>query len=881
MKPEAGDLNVVFALGKRDLRRYFSNPTGYVFITLFILLSAAAAFWRPRFFLNSLANLDQLNEVFPWLLVFFLPALAMGLWSEERKQGTDELLLTLPAPEIRIILGKYLAAAGIYSVSVAVSISHAIVLAWLGHPDPGLLAANYFGFWLTGVALLPAAMLASVLTSNATIAFIFGALLCALPVGIGEAGRGFEPLSVIPYFGDFTRGVVSLSGLLYFAGLALFFLYLCTLALRRRHWRMRSGELPMSAHSALRAVSLLLMAGSLVALAGRTHARLDLTAGKLYSLSPQTRSLLGAVPADRPVIVQAFVSSDMPEQLVQTRENLLGILREIEAQGGAKTTVTIEDTEPYSEQARLARERYNIVPQTISDTSSGQALRDVYLGVAVTSGADEQVIPFFDPGLSPEYELARAIRVVTRSKRKRIGIVDIDVKILGGTDSKNNAQRAPWALVDELRKEYDVVEVTPNDAPQAQVDALLVVQPSRMTQSDLEVAMDPIRRGIPTLLLLDPLPMLDLQLAPGADLANQIDPYHKARTDSKLVYGDIRMALESVGLNWVPALIAWDAYNPHPDMADVPRETVFVGTGNGNPSAFNRSDPATAGLQEVLLLYPGFLGPSNYPGFSFEPLLQTGKVSGRESFFDLVIPTRAGLAIKAAPARETDQTQYTLAARIRSQKPIIDKPGTRPVDIIAIADLDFISDNFFEIREESPGASFDNVPFFLNAIDELAGDDSFIALRSRRGRHRTLERLESQTRSFADRRAHEEQQAEKDARAAIDDARSRLAKQADAVNARTDLDAVAKQIMLQNLQENENRQLRVLQTKITEAKDAKVQASRENMEIQVQNIRARIRLLAVLLPPLPVLLMGVAIFIRRQRREREGERALRRLREAA
>ena len=197
-----------------------------------------------------------------------------------------------------------------------------------------------------------------------------------------------------------------------------------------------------------------------------------------------------------------------------------------------------------------------------------------------------------------------------------------------------------------------------------------------------------------------------------------------------------------------------------------------------------------------------------------------------------------------------------------------------------VADLDFISEQFFQIREQAPGGlNFDNITFFLNAMDTLLEEDAFIDLRSRRARHRTLERVEAQTAEFIEQRTAEEQQAETDAEAALTEAQQRLNDRVAELQARTDIDAQTKQIMVRNLEEVENRRLEVLSTNINTEKDTRVQASRETMESQIRRIHTTIKTFAILLPPVPVVALGVVIFMRRRRREREGAVAARRLRE--
>ncbi|MDA1092515.1 MAG: Gldg family protein [Acidobacteria bacterium] len=894
---------IVRALAKRDLRLYFSSATGYVFITLFIFLSAAAAFWQDRFFLDNLANLDQLNGVFPFILLLFIPALTMSVWSEERRLGTAELLFTLPATDLELVLGKYAATLGIYTASLVLSLSHVLVLFFLGNPDLGLMFGNYFGFWLVGAALIPLGMLASLLTVNSTVAFILGTLFCGAIIFVDsvlgslsvEAGRAVEALSVFAPFWDFAKGVLTLSGLISFVSVAGFFLYLNTLVASSRHWPREADGLPMWSHHAVRAVALAVALIAANAVVGRATMRVDVTGERLSSVSAETRRLLAELPDDRPVFIQAFLSPNVPEPFVQARSNLIGILEEVDALAGAKVEVLIEDTEPFTEAAVNAREKFGIRPRAMRDVAAGRAeINEVFLGVAFTSGAAQQVIPFFDRGLPTEYEIMRTIRVVSGTERKRVGIVDTMVKIFGGQNLTSEQQMPRWSVVNELQKQYEVVEVNAEFPIPDDIDALVVALPSSMQTDQMTNVAGYLRTGKPAMILVDPLPAVDPTLAPAEWVGDGNPMTYPPGQPRPGPRGNVRRWMADLGVDWEPTRIVWDSYKPHPDLSYMPSEVVFLGAGNENPETFNPNVDIVKDLQELVFLYPGFLRPGDDPEVEFEPLLHTGVVSGSSGYFTLVQQSYFGPQINPSPVREQDDETYVLAARIRkggdapaesAESDPLDAasdspwPTDGPVNAVVIADLDFVSEQFFQIRETAPAnLNFDNITFFLNAMDALVEDDSFIALRSRRARHRTLQRVEAQTAEFVEQRTLDEQQAESDAEQALTEAQDRLNERVAEVQTRDDIDAQAKQIMARNLEEVENRRLQVLSANIQTEKETQIRASLERMETQIRGIQSRIKTFAILLPPVPVILFGAMIFVRRQRREREGAAAARRLR---
>ncbi|HKD35314.1 MAG TPA: Gldg family protein, partial [Pirellulales bacterium] len=465
---------VISAIFRRNLLSYFSNPTGYVFICLFVVLSSAFAFWPYEFFNANLANLDQLNHYLPYILLIFVPAITMGIWADERRQGTDELLLTLPATDLDVVLGKYLAAVGVFTVSLAFSgMCNLGILHWLGSPELPLFLANYFGYWLVGLAMLATGMVASFFTSNLTVSFILGVVFNAPLVaadwadaftGSADWALAIKHWGIAEQFRDFGTGVISLASTVYFVMLVVVMLYLCMVLIGRRHWLGGRDGHSLFGHYMARAVGLVVIAAALNMIVGAFDMRYDVTAERINSLSPDTVQLVRNLKTKRPIMIEAYVSPSVPENYVQTRLNLLTALHEFQTLGHGQIQVRVINTEPTTEDATRAEQQFGIKPQSIFGRSRG-AMKDeqIFLGCAITCGLEKVVVPFFDRGTPIEYELIRSISTVSQEKRKRLGVVQTDAQLFGGFDFSSMGMggmpqsREKQPIIDELEKQYEVV----------------------------------------------------------------------------------------------------------------------------------------------------------------------------------------------------------------------------------------------------------------------------------------------------------------------------------------------------------------------------------------------------------------------------------------
>ena len=910
--------HVLDAVFKRNFVAYFSNPTGYVFICVFVLLGSLAAFWPPEFFNSNLANLDQLNRYLPYILLVFVPAITMSVWAEERRQGTDELLLTIPASDWEVVFGKYLAAVGIYTVALMFScICNLVILLRWGTPDAGLFLSNYLGYWFVGVSMIAIGVVASFLTNNLTVAFILGLALNAPLVVADQAGAVMAPRlaervrswSLAEQFIDFGRGIVSLSGIAYFIGIVAVCLYIAMVLIGRRHWTSRRDGARMGVHFIVRTLGLAAATLGAVLLFRAVDVRADLSEEGISSLSSDTRRLLRELETIRPIDIKAYVSSTVPEDYTQTRLNLLNMLRQFQQLGRGKINVEVIATDPKTEAASLANQQFGIEPVSVLSRVRG-TYRDesIFLGCAFTSGLEKVVVPFFDKGTPVEYELIRSICTAAQQKRKRLGVLTTDADLFGGFDMTTGQQRPRQPVLEELEKQYDVVQVDASAPIADGYDALLAVQPSSLGPEQMNNFVAAVRAGLPVAVFEDPLPVL-MQGVPGTAQPRRGPGGPMAMfQQQQQPKGDIGQLWQTLGIKLMarggrpimgqtgsdPLVVCQD-YNPHPKL-ELPDEFVFIDAdlaadAAGKQPGFNQKQAITAGLQEVLFPFPGAVVKDEKADVAWTPLVQTGLRTGTIEV-EQVMGNRGDMRQLQIFEKQAKQAMV-LAVMIERQPqseaaPEDGKPGEggaaqRPIRAVVVADIDLMDGRIFGLRnrpDEVFGLNFDNVTFVLNILDSLAGDDRFLEIRKRKPKHRTLERIEDTVAAAREKADAERQkfigefdEAERGANDSMQTEVGEFEKKIKEMEAAGDADPQAAMQAVQQLASRQRLAQRRLDTKIEQMKrkrDAEVESVERQLEAKIRKEQDRQKWLAVLLPPIPPLVVAFFVYFRRRAQEREG-----------
>jgi ABC-2 type transport system permease protein len=252
----------IFYIFKKELRSYFYSPIAYVVLFIFLVItgyffSAIVTFYsmisfqamqQPAVAANLNITEGVVNPLFSNMAVIILlmmPILTMRLFSEEKRLGTFELLMTYPIRDIEVVLGKFLACVTVFATMLALSLVYPVLIAWVGRPDIKPFISAYIGVFLMGSAFISLGILISTLTENQIIAAVasFGVLLIFWVIGFSAEnasptlGSILRHLSIIEHFQNFAKGLIDTKDLIYYLNFTLFFLFLTLRSLESNRWR--------------------------------------------------------------------------------------------------------------------------------------------------------------------------------------------------------------------------------------------------------------------------------------------------------------------------------------------------------------------------------------------------------------------------------------------------------------------------------------------------------------------------------------------------------------------------------------------------------------------------------------------------------------------
>ena len=232
-------MNGLISIYKRELTSYFVTPVAYVFIVIFLFMTGVFTFYLGAFYESNQADLEPFFRFHPWLYLFLIPAISMRLWSDERKSGSIELLMTLPVSITDAVVAKYLAAWTFTAIALILTFPMWITVNYLGEPDNAVILASYIGSLIKAGGFLAIGSCISALTKSQVISFVISVVICFMFILSGfpmvlDLFESWAPQAVIDAIASFSflthftsikKGVIDMRDVIYFSALITFWLY--------------------------------------------------------------------------------------------------------------------------------------------------------------------------------------------------------------------------------------------------------------------------------------------------------------------------------------------------------------------------------------------------------------------------------------------------------------------------------------------------------------------------------------------------------------------------------------------------------------------------------------------------------------------------------
>ncbi len=483
--------------------------------------------------------------------------------------------------------------------------------------------------------------------------------------------------------------------------------------------------------------------------------RIDLTEEKMYTLSEGTKAILKKL--DTPVQIRFYVTQgkDMPVQLRTYAQRVEDLLNEYRKYGGNKIQVKKLDPQPDSD-AEDSANLDGVDGQTVGGPFSGEK---IYLGLSVSMLDSKVALPFLDPGRERllEYDVSRAIANVMNTEKAVIGVMS-GLSMFGQPMNpmmmmQGGGRQEPWVVIDELRRDFDVRELQQTvEKIDDDVDVLLVVHPKNFSDTALYAIDQFIMRGGKVLTFLDPMSVIDSRNTPGSNplqgamnAGSSLDKLTKAWG---LEYDVSKVTADRI----FGAKITRRQGAPPEDAPAVLQLTE---------RAVNTNDVVTSQIDNLVMVFAGSLGGTPAEGlkqtvllhsseqsqpvekfmaeFGSENILKEFKAGGKELALAVRLTGKFKSAFPDGPP-STGDTNTTANASGHL------KEGAKETSVVVVSDSDILYDQFVAQVQNFMGRRLafpvnGNLAFIQALVEQSAGDQNLIAIRSRATMNRPFTRV--------------------------------------------------------------------------------------------------------------------------------------------